>query len=579
MTYQLPVATAAQVRAAIRAVLRHDRRGAVLVLVTTCLAAAAGLAAPWLIGRIVNHVEQGRPGTVTIDLLALAVAGAAVTGIVLTRQARYLAHRFAERALARLREQFVDRTLALPTHVVERAGTGDLMSRTTADIATIGTALRDAAPEVFVGALQTLFVLGAVTVLHPLLGLCAVTGIAALYWVTRWYLRRARTAYLAEGAANSDMSETLAATVEGARTVEAFGLADCRVRDADRRVGVAHRTRVRTLYLRSVLFPHLDLSHVLATVLVLLAGGALYLGDRLTLGATVTAALYTMQLAEPLGRALMFVENLQRATAALARVEGIAHLPAGPAPTGAVPADDRLLVTGVHYAYGSREVLHGVDLVVRPGERLAVVGASGAGKSTLGRLLAGVDRPGAGTVTVGGIPVTDLTAEELRRRIVLVTQEHHVFLGTVRDNLAIAAPTADDRRLRDALAAVGADWAGSLPAGLDTPLGGATVLDAGQAQQLALARVLLADPHTVVLDEATALLDPAAARHAERAMGAVLAGRTVIAIAHRLHTAHSADRVAVMAHGRITELGHHDELVAAGGEYAALWRSWHGGAP
>jgi ATP-binding cassette, subfamily C, bacterial len=175
------------------------------------------------------------------------------------------------------------------------------------------------------------------------------------------------------------------------------------------------------------------------------------------------------------------------------------------------------------------------------------------------------------------VPVADLGPDELRRRIVLVTQEHHVFIGTVRDNLAIAAPAATDADLHAALATVDAEWVHGLPDGLDTSLGaGGLALDAAQAQQLALARVVLADPHTVILDEATALLDPATARHAERAMGAVLAGRTVIAIAHRLHTAHYADRVAVMADGRITELGNHDELVEAGGEYERLWRSWHG---
>jgi ATP-binding cassette subfamily C protein len=233
----------------------------------------------------------------------------------------------------------------------------------------------------------------------------------------------------------------------------------------------------------------------------------------------------------------------------------------------------------VRYAYErGGEVLRGVDLTVRPGERLAIVGPSGAGKSTLSRLLAGVDAPGTGSVTVGGVPVASLAPETLRRQVVLVTQEHHVFLGTVRDNLLIAEPGASDEALWAALAAVGADgWVRELPAGLDTRLGGSGCrTDGSQAQQLALARVVLADPHTLILDEATALLDPTTARHTERALAAVLRGRTVIAIAHRLHTAHDADRVAVMEDGRVTELGTHEELVTAEGAYAALWRTWHG---
>jgi len=576
--WRLPVASRAAVRRANRELVTADPRGTILVLLTTALAAAAGLAPPWLIGRIVNHVESGPTDVSTVDMLALAIVGSSVAYVLLTRFAHYLAHRFAERSLARLREEFVDRTLALPTSVVERAGTGDLMARTTGDIAVIGGALRDAAPEVFVGALQTVFIAGAVLVLDPLLGACALTGVLMLVFAARWYLRRARDGYLAEGAANSEMSETLAATADGARTVEAFGLQHRRIRAGDDTVAEAHRTRVYTLFLRSVLFPQIDFSYVVATGSVLLVGGLLYGADLTTLGAVVAAALYAMQLAEPVNRVLMWIENLQRSNASLARVKGVAEA-GGQPPPGGQPRDDRIDVTGVRYAYhaGHRDVLHDVHLSVRPGERLAIVGPSGAGKSTLGRLLAGVDAPRVGSVTVGGVPVADLGADELRRRIVLVTQEHHVFIGTVRDNLAIAAPAATDADLLAALAAVDAEWIHPLPDGLATELGaGGVALDAAQAQQLALARVVLADPHTVILDEATALLDPATARHAERAMGAVLAGRTVIAIAHRLHTAHYADRVAVMADGRITELGSHDELVEAGGEYAHLWRSWHG---
>lgn len=180
---------------------------------------------------------------------------------------------------------------------------------------------------------------------------------------------------------------------------------------------------------------------------------------------------------------------------------------------------------------------------------------------------------------LGGAPLTELPLDDLRKRVVLVTQEHHVFHGTLRDNLLIARPDADDAALLDALAAVDAvDWVRALPAGLDTEVGsGGVALSPAQAQQIALARLVLADPHTLVLDEATSLLDPKAARQLERSLAAVLEGRTVIAIAHRLHTAHDADRVAVVEDGRITEIGSHDELVARGGSYAVLWDSWHGG--
>jgi ABC-type multidrug transport system fused ATPase/permease subunit len=177
---------------------------------------------------------------------------------------------------------------------------------------------------------------------------------------------------------------------------------------------------------------------------------------------------------------------------------------------------------------------------------------------------------------VGDVPLAAMPLDMLRRHVALVTQEHHIFIGSVRENLALAKPSATLREVEEALTAVDAmDWVRALPDGVDTELGTTGfALTPAQAQQLALARLVLADPHTLVLDEATALLDPRAARHLERSLSAVLHGRTVIAIAHRLHTAHDADRVAVVVDGKIVELGSHDELLAKNGEYAALWRSW-----
>jgi ATP-binding cassette subfamily C protein len=289
--------------------------------------------------------------------------------------------------------------------------------------------------------------------------------------------------------------------------------------------------------------------------------------------------LYLRQLASPLDSILLWMEQLQSSSASFARVEGVSAAAVSAAEGEARhPEDDRIEVAGMSYAYEpGRDVLRDVDLTVSPGERLALVGPSGAGKSTLGRLLAGVDAPRLGHVTVGGVPVAELPPDRLREQVVLVTQQNHVFLGTVRDNLLIAAPKATDAELLQALETVGADWVNELPDGLDTDSDGGQWLDGARAQQLALARVVLADPHTVILDEATALLDPSTARTAERALSAVLAGRTVISIAHRLHTAHDADRIAVLADGRLIELGSHLELIGRGSAYARLWQSWHGG--
>jgi len=572
----LPVAGLPQVRRAAWRLLRADSRAVGLVVLLNALAAVAGLAAPWLLGRIVDTVTGGTLSAAAVDRSAVALLIFAVAQIVLARCALAVGYRFGERTAARVREEFLDRALALPASVVERVPAGDLAARGTSDVGAVAYTLRDALPEVLIAAVQAILVLAAVLLLDPLLGAVGVLGLSGIWFATRWYLRRARAAYLDEGAAGSALADELAATVGGARTVEALGLQARRMAAGRAAIERAERTRLRTLFLRSVLFPLVDVSYVVPVVAVLALGGVLYVNGVLSLGAVTASVLYLRQLAAPLDSILIWVEQLQSSGASFARVEGLAAVPpAGPA-VSARPQGDRIEVRGVRYAYdGGRDVLRGVDLTVRPGERLAVVGLSGAGKSTLGRLLAGVDRPRTGTVTVGGVPIADLPADLLRRQVVLVTQEHHVFRDSLRDNLTLAAPDASDADLRRALAAVGVDWLDELPDGLDTQLGRYR-LDGARAQQLSLARVVLADPHTVVLDEATALLDPTTARAAERVLAAVLHERTVIAVAHRLQTAHDADRVAVMDDGRVVEVGSHDDLVAAGGAYAALWRTWHG---
>ncbi|MDT5043314.1 MAG: hypothetical protein QOE51_4299 [Actinoplanes sp.] len=568
MSTALPIADQRLVTRAALGLIGADRRTVALMVSLNSLAALAGLGAPWLLGRIIDAVTGGA-GAGRVDRLAVAVLACAVTQTLLSRYALAIGYRFGERTAARIREGFLLRSLDLPAAVVERVPAGDLTARGTTDVDAVATTLRDLLPELFIAVIQMVFITVAVVVLSPPLGIAGLFGFSGIGFVTRWYLRRARDAYLREGAANSALADELGQTTQGARTVEAFALHERRLTRGRAAIAETQRTRLATLSLRSVYFPLVEISYVLPVVLALLLGGALYFAGSATLGTVAAAVLYLRQFVGPLDSIMIWLEQLQSSGASFARIEGLAAVPIDQGRPVRAPDGDLIEVRGVRYAYESGvDVLHDVDLTVRPGERLAIVGLSGAGKSTLARLIAGVDRPGAGSVTVGGVPIADLPPDELRRQVVLVTQEHHVFRASLRENLMVAAP---DDVLRRALKTVGADWADDLDADL-----GEHPPDGGQAQQLALARVVLADPHTVILDEATALLDPTAARSAERALAAVLHDRTVIAIAHRLQTSHDADRVAVMDGGRIIELGSHDELLRAAGPYAALWRSWHG---
>ncbi|MGH9151510.1 MAG: ABC transporter ATP-binding protein, partial [Acidimicrobiales bacterium] len=524
----LPVADGKSVAAVVRRLLRSRRRMTALCLALFAAAAVAGMAAPLLLGTIVDRVAGGAAPSALAGLVAALAVAAVVQGL-LSMAAPAVAAHASEPALAELREEFVTRALDLPLDLVEEAGTGEVVARCDGDVAAVSDAVRAALPELLVAALTLAVSIVGITALDWRLGLAALCAVPVQAYTLRWYLPRSAPLYAAEREAAGRRSAQLLETVAGADTVRALGVDDrhrdlVAARSAEAAALVVDATRLRTRF-----FARLNVAEAIGLSAVLGVGFLLVRGGDVTVGAVTAAALFVQRAFDPVNVLLGLVDEMQLAAAALGRLVGITALPAPAAPQATSRAAPAVHVAAVTHGYRpGQDVLHDVDLHVRAGERVAVVGASGAGKSTLAKLVAGVHTPTAGTIHVARCPVADLAEVGGRRPVVLVTQEVHVFSGTLAGDLRLAAPGADDDDLRRALVAVGAwPWVDALPAGLDTVVGeGGWPLTALQAQHLALARLLLADPAVAILDEATAETGSAGARVLESATAAAIAGRT-----------------------------------------------------
>ncbi len=579
----LPIANSGLVVRFVGGMLATRKRLVAAVLLATARAATAGLLVPRRLGNLVaSTVNDVQAGKVDAALAGANAAAIVVAGLVLVQSlvvfvAKTCSTLLGQGVLAEAREFVVRAILRLPLSRVESASSGDLVTRVTRDVGTMSESVRWALPESIFAAITVVLTLVAMISNSLWLSIPSIVLMSLSLIQIRRYLSRAPKGYLTEGGTYSRINTTLTETVEGARTVEALGLTGHRLSRGDDDLEVSGQAERYTMTLRNLLFAVMDVAFSLPRVLVLLVGAIGYAQGWATLGQITTAILYTEALWGPFDMLVHTVDRVQVGIASTTRLLGIATVPPDREAGTGRPAGAELVGRDLRYAYrADHDVLHGIDLDLRTGERLAIVGPSGSGKSTLGRLLAGIHGPRTGTVQVGGVELTSLPLDVLRTEVALVTQEHHVFIGSVRDNVVLAREGSTDEEVWQALRAVDSiDWVERLPEGIETKLGsGHQALTPGRAQQVALARLILADPHTIVLDEATSLIDPRTARHLEGSMNALLAGRTVVAIAHRLHTAHDADRIAVVIDGRVAELGSHHELVERDGEYAALWRAW-----
>jgi ATP-binding cassette, subfamily B, bacterial len=566
------------------ALLRPHRGRLALAALAVLLSTTVTIAGPLLIAYGIDEgISEGdRDDLRTAALVFLALA---LLKPFLERAQILLAAQVAERFLGALRVAAFEHLQRLPLSFFESERSGVLVSRLTADVQSLTLFVRQVFVEVSAALLLLVATIVALVVLSPALAAVCLVAAPVLVVATLYFHRHSRPVY---SAIRDRVAETMSALQEGLtgmRVVQSFNREQAifdRYLNPSWALVEAWR---RAAFVNVRFFPSIVIAQIVTTVAVLLAGGTFYERGLVTQGVIAAFVLYAYSLVDPILILGEWLDELQSGRAALSKIVALIETPVAVRErTDAVdlPEDGTLEADGVEFGYvADTPVLHGIDLRVEPGEHLALVGATGAGKSTLAKLLARLYDPVGGEVRFGDVDLRDARLDSLRRTIALVPQEGHLFSGSILDNVRLAQPEATEEEAAAALDHIGArERFEALPDGLRTEVQTRGLrLSAGERQLVGLARVALANPAVMILDEATSSLDPGTEAAVERALGILTQGRTVITIAHRLTTAERADRIAVIDSGWLVELGTHEELLAQGGAYAAMWDAWEAGAP
>jgi len=570
---RLPIATSAQTMRGVGALLLARPLVTVATVGILGLGVLASVTAPWIVGAMIDSFGRADGGF--WPLAALLVA-ALVASAVVTWGGRVLLAGTVQRAVRQLRETAFATALAQSSHRLEAAGTGDLVSRLSGDIRAVGDVVSTALPAFITALMTTVLSLAGLGLLDYRLAAAALVASPLQYLALRSFLRRSGPVYRAHRSAQAVRGQRLIETVRGADTVRALRSERARLDDLASASRTVIDLELRATHVRNTFYGRLNAAELLGLSAVLVTGFLLVRFDGLSLGAATAAALYFVGLFDPIGTLLGTVDDLQDAGASLARLIGITRMPTAAEPVApSARASGRIELRGVSHSYRPhRTDLVDVTLTIEPGERVAVVGASGAGKSTLAKIAAGLLIPDSGTAALDGRALGDWHPRHLRSSIAMISQELHVFSGTIRDDLRLFAPAATDEQLTALIADLGDEWTRSLPGGLDTLVGaGGYELTPAQTQHLALARLALTDAPVVILDEATAEAGSDDGERLDCAVERIVRGRTSIVIAHRLSHAVRADRVLVMDGGRIVQDGPHAQLVAVDGPYSRLWKA------